>query len=288
MKCLTVAIMGATNAGKSTLVNDILEKKVSIVTHKVQTTRNNINAIYTKEDVQIIFTDTPGVFIPRNDMGRDMVKRAWRALNASDITIVIVDSAKGITSNVRSILRKLHNTSVLVLNKIDLIDKKELLKLASEMCATCQFERVFMISALKSDGVQDIVSYLRATAVPSEVTYVQENVESVKVGFFLAEITREKVMLRIHKEIPYGMTVVTESIKDEEGRDTIYQAIYVVNENHKKIVIGRNGGAIKQIRESSRVEMMKILDKKITLFLFVKVRKNWYQDPFISYDCTYN
>ena len=287
-KSLTVGIIGPTNAGKSTLINYLIGEKVSIVTHKVQTTRSQIRGILNIEDTQIIFIDTPGIFIPKRLMESTMVRAAWSALAGVDLVMVVLDSSKGFTNTMKTILKKIKDyKSILVLNKIDIVDKPKLLPLAAVINAECNFDNTFMISALKSDGLDDLKSYLIKSSLEGDWFYEDDLITDAPLSFLAAEITREKLMLRVHKEIPYSVVVETELFEEIGDKYVFHQIIYVTKESYKKIILGKEGAVIQHIRISAVNEMQKVFSRKIKLFLFVKVRSNWYNDPHVRSNISY-
>lgn len=283
-KCGFVALIGATNSGKSTLLNTILDTKVSITSHKVQTTRNQIRGIKTLSDTQIVFIDTPGIFNPKEKFDKAMVSSAWTAMNDSDCVVFILDAQKGITKTFDNIIRHLKtiNTPIaLCLNKIDLLKKDDLLKLTSEIInvAPNLFEEIFMISALKNDGIKSLLDWI-VDKMPESPFYFDNNAKTdLPLELHLAEITREKIYQLLHQELPYSIAIKTDSIEYEKKGITIKQTIYTSSENHKSIIIGAGGTKLKSIGTRAREEMSIILGKKVNLFLFVKVKKDWRNTP---------
>lgn len=278
-----VALIGATNAGKSTLLNRLVGAKVSIVTHKVQTTRALIRGIAIHENAQIVFLDTPGIFRPRRRLDRAMVTTAWGGAKDADIVAVIIDAERGIKGDSEAILENLagvRQPKVLILNKIDRVKREALLVLADEANRLAQFERTFMISALTGDGCGDLMDYLAETLPEGPWYYPEDQISDLPMRQLAAEITREKLYLRLHQELPYSIHVETE--RWEEKKDTsvrIEQVIYVERESQKKIVLGYKGAAIRAVGQAAREEMAQILEQPVHLFLFVKVRENWGNDP---------
>ena len=283
-KCGFVALIGATNSGKSTLLNTILDTKVSITSHKVQTTRNQIRGIKTLSDTQIVFIDTPGIFNPKEKFDKAMVSSAWTAMNDSDCVVFILDAQKGITKTFDNIIRHLKtiNTPIaLCLNKIDLLKKDDLLKLTSEIIKVAPnlFEEIFMISALKNDGIKSLLDWI-VDKMPESPFYFDNNAKTdLPLELHLAEITREKIYQLLHQELPYSIAIKTDSIEYEKKEITIKQTIYTSSENHKSIIIGAGGTKLKSIGTRAREEMSIILGKKVNLFLFVKVKKDWRNTP---------
>jgi GTP-binding protein Era len=283
-RCGFVAIIGAPNAGKSTLVNQLVGTKVTIVSHKVQTTRMRIRGIAIAGTSELIFIDTPGIFRPRRRLDRAMVEAAWGSATDADVVVLLVDCVKGLEENVERILAKLANVAgrrLLVLNKVDRLKAKEpLLKLAADICAKLPCDRVFMISALNGDGVADLKDYLAASAPPGPWHYAEDEISDLPIRLLAAEITREKIFNRLHDELPYATTVETTTWKElKDGSVRIEQTIFVERENQRKIMLGRRGATIKQISMEARAELTEILAQTVHLFLFVKVRERWGDDP---------
>lgn len=283
-KCGFVALIGATNSGKSTLMNTILLTKVSITSHKVQTTRNQIKGIKDDGDTQMIFIDTPGIFNPKGKFDKAMVSSAWSAMNDSDAVIFLLDSTKGITKTFDSIVAKLKTINApvaLALNKVDLIDKKDLLKLTSQIMKSAPdlFEEIFMISALENDGVDDLIKWVKSKMPESPWFFDKDMTTDLPLSLHLAEITREKIYEYLHQELPYSIAVKTDSIEEGNNAFTIKQTIYTSEENHKSIILGEKGSKIKLIGTKAREEMAVILNKKVNLFLYVKVKENWRDTP---------
>lgn len=280
-KCGLVAIIGEPNAGKSTLINRLVGGKVSIVTPKVQTTRFNIRGVCVHADSQLVFIDTPGIFTAEKNFEKAMVQAAWSGIGDADAVLLLLDVTKGLRDNVLQIIERLrdHKKPVcLALNKIDEIEKTKLFELAAECDKRGKFEKIFMISALKGDGVADIVTYL-STIVPTHPwLYPAEQMSDISLRLLAAEITREKIFLRLEQELPYAIFVETESWEESDNFVKISQAILVQREGQKKIVIGDKGKMIKEIGISARRDLEKALDKKIHLELFVKVKPNWKED----------
>ena len=273
-----IAIIGPTNAGKSTLLNQIMERKVSIVSHKVQTTRTRLRAIKMVGNTQLVFVDTPGVFKPNRRLDRAMVGAAMSAIDDADAVLLIVDAQKGITGTVRDLVEKIktHKNLFVALNKVDAIAKETLLPMVSELSQMADFREIFMISALKNDGVKQMLKSL-STVMP-ESPYLFEAHDAVDVPdmLYLAELTREKVYKYIHQELPYHINVVTEKVDtDSEGVLEIYQKIVVKNAAHKKIVIGKNGEQLKKIGTAARLDIQNQWGVNARLHLFVRVEENW-------------
>jgi GTP-binding protein Era len=282
-RCGFVAIIGAPNAGKSTLINCLAGYKLAIVSHKVQTTRSRIRAIVIDGQSQIIFVDTPGIFPPRRRLDEAMVEAAWGGAGEADIVILIVDVRAGISEDVARILQKLAEDkarAVLVLNKIDLVRREKLLDLSARLNEVVPFEETFMVSARTGDGV-DVVRRRLAHMMPvGPWLYPADQVADVPMRFIASEITREKIYERLHQELPYASTVETESWKENrDGSVRIEQVIFVERESQRKIVLGKGGQSIREIGRLAREELSSLLERKVHLFLFVKVRENWASDP---------
>lgn len=282
-KCGLVALIGAPNAGKSTLVNALVGAKVSIVTHKVQTTRALVRGIAIHENSQIVFVDTPGIFAPKRRLDRAMVTTAWGGAKDADLVGVIIDAKKGLDDEGLKMIEQLDQVRrpvFLVLNKIDLIRREQLLKLAEEANAKFPFVRIFMISAQNGDGVADLMEWLAEQMPEGPWLYPEDQISDLPMRMLAAEITREKLFLRLHEELPYSSTVETElwEVK-KDGSARVEQTIYVERESQKKIVIGKSGATIKAISMAARNEIAEMAEHQIHLFLFVKVRENWADDP---------
>ncbi len=282
-RCGFVALVGAPNVGKSTLINQLVGSKVSIVSPKVQTTRTRVRGIAMHENAQIIFVDTPGIFLPRRRLDRAMVAAAWSGAGDADLVALLIDAKKGIDDEARAIIEKfpsIKGKKSLVMNKIDLIPRDKLLGLAAEANELAKFERIFMVAAINGDGVQDVLAYFADSVPRGPFHYPADEITDVPMRQMAAEITREKVFLKLHKELPYQSTVETDSWKDfKDGSVRIEQTIFVERESQRKIVLGEGGQMIKSISMDARKEMATALDKKVHLFLFVKVREDWENDP---------
>jgi GTP-binding protein Era len=280
-----VALIGAPNAGKSTLTNRLVGTKVSIVSHKVQTTRSTIRGIVMKDRTQIVFVDTPGIFAPspKKRLERALVDTAWGGARDADMVALIIDARKGIDEEAEAILGKLteiRQPKILILNKVDVVKRDSLLALAAEATKSVPFERVFMVSALTGDGVEDIIDYLAGVMPVGPYLFPEDEISDLPLRNLAAEITREKVFLRLHDELPYSSTVETEKYEERpDGSARIEQVIYVDREGQRKIVLGKGGATIKEIGQAARIELSSALGQKVHLFLFVKVRENWADDP---------
>lgn len=270
--------MGPTNAGKSTLINQIMGRKVSIVSHKVQTTRTRLRAIKMVGDRQLIFVDTPGVFKPGRRLDRAMVGAAMDAVADADAVLLIMDAQKGITNTIRELTQKIKDRPNLfvALNKVDAVKKQDLLPIVAELSALAEFKEIFMISALKNDGVAQMLTSLAAVMPQSPYLFDAVDASDVPDELYLAELTREKVYRYIHQELPYHINVVTERVDvDPEGVLDIYQKIVVQNDAHKKIVIGRGGVQLKQIGTAARHDIQDQWGVNARLHLFVRVEPDW-------------
>ena len=281
--CGFVALIGAPNAGKSTLTNNFVGSKVSIVSPKVQTTRTLIRGIGIYENSQIIFLDTPGIFKPRRRLDRAMVASAWGSVADADIVVLLVNARKGIEDEVFAIIEKLNESrlkAVLVLNKIDLVKKEKLLELSAELNKAADFTETFMISAVKGDGLDDFYHYLASHLPESPWYYPEEQMSDMPLKLLAAEIVREKIFLFLQDELPYAVTVEPELWQRREDNSVRAEmTIYVQREGQKIIVLGKGGSMIKKIGQAARREMENMLEERIHLFLFVKVRENWIDDP---------
>jgi GTPase len=282
-QCGFVALIGAPNAGKSTLLNALVGSKVSIISHKVQTTRALIRGITIQDQSQLIFVDTPGIFSPRRRLDRAMVTTAWSGAHEADLVGVLIDARKGLDEEAEDILRRLGDVKapkLLVLNKIDVVAKEALLTLANDVNKAAKFESTFMVSALTGDGVMDLKTWLAQRVPPGPWLYPADQMSDAPIRQLAAEITREKLFERLHQELPYHSTVETEVWKELRAGDIrIEQTIYVERESQRKIVLGKGGQTIKAIGEASRKEIANIVEGKVHLFLFVKVREGWGDDP---------
>ena len=273
-----IAIIGPTNAGKSTLLNQIMGRKVSIVSHKVQTTRTNFRAIKMVGNKQLIFVDTPGVFRPARRLDRAMVSAAMDATGDADAILLVVDAQKGITDTVRSLIEKVkeHKNLFVALNKVDAVAKPDLLPLTAQIMELANPREIFMISALKNDGVQQMLESLAAIMPSGPYLFEAKDASDVPDNLYLAELTREKIYRYIHQELPYHINVVTEKVDvDDEGVLDIYQKIAVQNEAHKKIVIGRGGAQLKRIGTAARHDIQDQWGVNARLHLFVRVEPDW-------------
>lgn len=279
-----VAVIGAPNAGKSTLVNHLVGVKVSIVTHKVQTTRTRIRGVCMHGASQIIFVDTPGIFEPKRKLDRAMVEAAWLGADDADLIVFLYDVTRrevdSDTSRILSGLKNNNKEAILVLNKIDLVKSELLLPITKRFQKDNIFSDTFMISAANGSGCEKLLEYLSARMPDSPWLYPEDEVSDLPQRLLAAEITREQVLLKLHQELPYGATVETEEWTErDDGAIVINQIIYVQRPGHKKIALGRHGSMIKAIGKASRHELQVLLNRTVHLFLFVKVRENWMEDP---------
>ena len=282
-RCGFVALIGAPNAGKSTLLNTLVGAKVAIVSRKVQTTRALVRGIAIEGASQIIFVDTPGIFAPKRRLDRAMVQSAWGGASDADVVALIIDAKKGLDEEVEAIFERLKaapRRKVLILNKIDLVPHESLLALAQEANTRCAFAETFMISAHKGHGVDKLRSQLAGVMKPGPWLYPEDQVSDAPLRSLAAEITREKVFERLHDELPYEATVETDQWKTmPDGSARIEQTIFVARDGQKKIVIGEGGKMIKSIGQAARKDIAEAAEQKVHLFLFVKVRSNWADDP---------
>ncbi|MCI4664672.1 MAG: GTPase Era [Neomegalonema sp.] len=284
-----VALIGEPNAGKSTLLNRMVGAKVSIVTHKVQTTRARIRGVAMAdlpdgERAQIVFIDTPGLFQPRRKLDQAMVSAAWTGASEADKVVLLIEAHRGVTAGVDRILAELKEKTsgrniVLAINKVDRIKREKLLALTAEISAKFEFEEVYYISAERGDGVDELKQWLGRQMPASPLLYPEDDLSDLPARMLAAEITREKLTLRLHQELPYQLTVETENWKDQkDGSARIEQVIYVARDGHKGIVLGKGGETIKAVGAEARVEISELLDRPAHLFLTVIVRPNWLEE----------
>ena len=280
-----VALIGEPNAGKSTLLNRMVGAKVSIVTHKVQTTRARIRGIAMEGEAQIVFVDTPGLFQPRRRLDRAMVKAAWGGAADADIVVLLIEAHRGLTEGVQAILDRVAaefpkgKPVALAINKIDRVKAETLLKLTEEMNAAYPFAKTFMISAERGHGVGDLKAWLGAELPEGTWFYPEDQIADLPLRMIAAEVTREKLTLRLHEELPYQLTVETERWEEKtDGSARIDQIVYVARAGHKGIVLGHKGETIKAVGQAARAELMEFLDRPVHLFLQVKVRENWQEE----------
>jgi GTP-binding protein Era len=282
-KCGYVALVGAPNAGKSTLMNRLMGTKVSIVTHKVQTTRARIIGVSVHESTQIVFVDTPGIFAPTRRLERAMVAAAWGGAADADVIVLLVDASERSLSHALHVvegLKKAGRRAVLALNKIDLVPRETLLGITEQLNATGVFTETYMISALTGDGVDDLIPKFAGMLPSGPWLYPEDHLTDMNERLFASEITREKLFLRLHQELPYALTVETEGWEERpDGSVKVDQVIYVERTSQRAIVLGKGGRQIKEIGATARAEMGGLMERKVHLFLFVKVRDKWRDDP---------
>jgi len=283
-RCGFVAVLGAPNAGKSTLVNRAVGQKVSIVSPKVQTTRSRVLGIVNKGAAQIVLVDTPGIFAPKRRLDRAMVAAAWAGAADADAAVLLVDASRKNrdedTDRIIAGLKQQNRKAMLALNKIDLVKREKLLSLAAEFNAEGIFTDIFMISAETGDGVDDLLAALAARMPEGPHHYPDDQVTDAPMRSLAAEITREHLFRQLHQELPYALTVETESWEEfDDGSAKVNQTIFVARENQKAIVVGKGGARIKAVREAAQRELEAAMERKVHLFLFVKVRENWAEDP---------
>ena len=278
-----MALIGAPNSGKSTLTNALVGAKVSIVTHKAQTTRGPVRGLALVGDTQIILVDTPGIFEPKRRLDRAMAQSAWDRAADADIAALVIDAARGLDNKLAPVvehLPQLKVPTIAILNKIDLVAKPDLLRLIGDLSGLRVFDQVFMVSALTGDGVDDLKTYLAGAVPPGPWLFPADQLSDASLRQTAAEITREKLFLRLHEELPYALTVETtdwKQLKDKSIR--IEQTIYVERQSQRRIVLGAKGAMIKEIGSAARGEIAELAGVPVHLFLFVKVRENWGDDP---------
>jgi GTPase len=281
--CGFAAIIGAPNAGKSTLINQLTGTKVSIVSRKVQTTRARIRAIAIEGSCQIILVDTPGIFAPRRKLDEAMVSAAWGGAGDADAVMMIVDARMGLTDEVEGIIAGIEKAGIkpaLLLNKIDLMPREKLMEISAAFNARFPFTATFMISALDGSGVKDLAKWLSGQLPKGPWLYPEDQVADFPMRQLAAEITREQIYDRLHEELPYSSTVETELWEEKrDGSVRIQQIIYVERDSQKAIVLGKGGQQIKELGQLAREEMQRLMERPVHLFLFVKVRENWTNDP---------
>lgn len=282
-RCGFVTLLGAPNAGKSTLVNTMVGAKVSIVSPKVQTTRSRVRGIVVKDDCEIVLVDTPGIFKPKRRLDRAMVAAAWQEAEYTDLRVLMVDARRGVDDDTRAIvdsLKKNKLAAVLVLNKIDLVKPEKLLELSAQLNALHDFSETFMLSASTGEGVKEFENRIAAQMPESPFMFPADQVSDLPNRLLAAEITREKLYMNLNQELPYVTTVLTDSWKDlENGAIRLDQTIYVEREKQRQIVLGKNGAMIKKIGMQARKELEDLFECRVHLFLFVKVREKWGDNP---------
>jgi GTP-binding protein Era len=282
-RCGFVALIGAPNSGKSTLTNALVGAKVSIVTHKAQTTRGPVRGLALVDDAQIILVDTPGIFQPKRRLDRAMAQAAWDRAGDADIVALVIDAKRGLDAKVTPLIEhlpRIKRPTIAILNKIDLVAKQDLLRLTHELAELKVFDDVFMISALTGDGIPHLKTFLAAAVPPGPWLFPEDQLSDASLRHTAAEITREKLFLRLHEELPYALTVETIVWKELKNRSIrIEQTIYVERESQRRIVLGAKGSMIKEIGAASRADIAEIIGVPVHLFLFVKVRERWGEDP---------
>jgi GTPase len=289
-RCGFCAIIGAPNAGKSTLVNRLVGSKVSIVSRKVQTTRMRVRGVVIERTSQIVLVDTPGIFVPKRKLDQAMVEAAWAGAADADLVCLIVDAPELLrdpdglsardTARIISGLKDSRRTAILIVNKVDAVKRDLLLPLVDRFRAETKFDEVFMISAEKGDGTADLVRYLAAQVPEGPWAYPEDQASDIPLRLLAAEITRERIYDRLHQELPYSTTVVTEQwLEMKDGSARLEQTIFVERDGQKAIVLGKGGSLIKELGSTARAEMEALFGHKVHLFLHVKVRENWADDP---------
>jgi GTP-binding protein Era len=282
-RCGFCAIIGAPNAGKSTLVNALTGSKISIVSHKVQTTRARIRAIFMAGATQVVLVDTPGIFKPRRKLDTAMVEAAWGGAGEADAVVLLADARGGLSEEVQAIIKGLADSgtrAMLALNKVDLVKREKLLDLAQSFNAAFPFTQTFMISALTGSGIEDLRAAMVKAMPVGPWLYPEDQTADVPLRFLAAEVTREKLYERLHEELPYASTVETEGWEERrDGSVKISQVIYVERDGQKAIVLGKGGQTVKLLGQLARTELEEMLERRVHLFLFVKVRENWAEDP---------
>jgi GTPase len=287
-RCGFVALIGAPNAGKSTLMNALVGEKVTIVTHKAQTTRSTVRGVVTRGEAQIVFVDTPGLFAPKRRLDRAMVASAWGAAADADVLALLIDAKKeaahpAVSEETEAILEALKQSrkpKLLVLNKIDAMERAKLLELSARLNGALRFDETFMISATTGDGLDRLFDRLAGIIPPGPWLYPEDQITEAPIRSLAAEITREKLFERLHDELPYQATVETDSWKDQpDGSARVEQTVFVTREGHRKIVIGEGGRTIKAIGTAARKDIAEAHGANVHLFLHVKVRENWLDDP---------
>ena len=287
-RCGFVAIIGAPNAGKSTLINALVGEKVSIVTRKAQTTRSTVRGVLTRGDAQIVFVDTPGLFAPKRRLDRAMVASAWGAAADADLLMLLIDARKEVdeaslteeTQSILSAVGEIGKPRLAVLNKIDLVERPKLLELTARLNAALAFEETFMVSAATGDGLGQLLDRLAAIIPAGPWLYPEDQITEAPIRSLAAEITREKLIERLHDELPYQATVETEEWREKpDGSARVEQTIFVSRESHRKIVLGEGGRTIKAIGAAARKDISEAHGAPVHLFLHVKVREKWLDDP---------
>ncbi|MSP82141.1 MAG: GTPase Era [Alphaproteobacteria bacterium] len=280
-RCGFVAIVGAPNAGKSTLLNALVEAKVAIVTHKVQTTRTRITGLRVVGETQIAFVDTPGILDPKHRLETAMVRAAWEGAHDADLVLLVIDAGRGFDAAAQRVVGGLAGLPVvLVLNKIDLVARDRLLPLTADLNATRDFKATFMVSAKTGNGLDDLLAYLARAVPEGPWLFPKDQLTDASERLLAAEITREKLFLRLHEELPYSLAVETTAWEErKDGSARVEQTIYVARENHRPIVLGAKGATIKAVGSAARGDLEALLGRRVHLFLHVKVKPDWTDDP---------
>ena len=278
-KCSLVAIVGVTNAGKSTLINRLVGFKASIVTPKVHTTRVRMNSVLNEGETQLIFTDTPGIFVPKTKLEKFIVKNAWMSMKGADIAALMLDAKRPLCNNIDNIIKRIKHSelpAVAVINKADLLDDKDIRCVVESVRSKHEFSMIFVVSALHGWGIREFVDYLQSLSCESPWLYPEGYRTDATLEFFAAEITREKLFLALRQELPYSLSVVTEHVEDKGKKSiVIKQVIYVIKESQKAIIVGKDATLIRSVCTLAREELRHELGKEVHLYLFVKVRKLW-------------
>jgi GTP-binding protein Era len=281
-RCATIALLGAPNAGKSTLLNRLVGSKVAIVSPKVQTTRARLLGIALRGEAQLVFIDTPGIFAPRRRLDRAMVAAAWAGAQDADLVVLLLDAARGVDANSAAIIAGLESAgrhAVLAINKIDLVAHEVLLPLTQQLSARSIFDAVFMISSLTGDGVEDLARHLATIAPEGPFLFPEDQISDAPLRLMAAELVREQVFLQLHQELPYGATVETEAWEErDDGSVKISAVLHIARASHKPIVLGKGGAQLKRIGSAARVELERLLERRVHLFLFVRVSEGWTED----------
>jgi GTP-binding protein Era len=283
-KSVFVLLIGETNAGKSTLVNSIVKAKVSIVSHKVQTTRFKVLGIHTDGNAQIIFIDTPGIFNPQRDFDKEMVNTSYSQIEEADIVAVLLDSNKGLTQQTKNIIQRIpeNKKAIFIFNKVDLIKKEKLLELISKIEDSHKFDRFFMISALKNKGINDMLLYFENNTAHDNWFFDEDQTSDLQLNQLATEITREKIYKHLHQELPYQIAVVHDKWEETEDTISIHQTIFIVKSNYKGMILGKGGEKIKQIKVDSSNDLEKEFGKKVKLYLYVKVDEKIFQKIILN------
>lgn len=286
-KCLKIAFAGLPNAGKSSLTNAIIGEKISIITPKIQTTRDVIKGIYIEDNTQLVIIDTPGLFIPKKDrlLERKIVKNAWNGIQEADVVCIIIDSVEGVSERVKTIINDINKKQsdfIFILNKVDLVEKIKLLDMAKQLNDLYpNYKKLFMVSATKGDNLDKLKHYLIEIAVEQEWLFDEDEITDAPMKFIASEITRERLFLNLRQDLPYSIDVITEKWEDFNNGDIkIQQIIRVLKESQKAIVIGKNGSMLKKINIEARREIEKFFNKKIHLYIFVKIQDKWIDEKF--------